>query len=724
MLRNTIAVSLTNFLFTPTAGPVGTTVTITGTNFSTTLTNNNVWFGAVKATVTAATAKQLTVIVPTGATYQPITVTVNGFTEYSNMPFNVTFLSTQAVDASLFASKVDFTAGTSPEGIAISDIDGDGKPDVIVTNQVSGNVSVFRNVSSSGSISGGSFSNRVDFPASWPHAVTIGDIDGDGKPDMIVTNFAGNTVSVFRNNSISGSITTSSFDTKVDFPTGAGPYGVAIGDIDGDGKPDLVVLNYSDNTVSVYKNTSTTGIISTGSFAARIDFSSGSGPTAISVGDLDGDNKPDLVVTNSGSGNVSVFRNTSTPGSITSGSFATRVDFTTGTNPYQVAICDVDGDGKPDLAVTNTGSNTISVFRNISTPGNFTTSSFATKVDFNSGSNPRGISFTDINGDGKPDLIVANQFIYTVSVFRNTSSPGLINASSFAAMIDFPTGNGPYGVAISDIDGDGKPDLVLASSQANSITVLRNTIASISPPSAPTLQVITQPTCSLTSGTVVLGNLPSTGTWTITETPLGNTISGSGTTTTIPGLSPGTYTFSVTVTQGYTSPATANVVINSIPTGFIPIIKAKWNDVLICYNLNDSISTYQWYKGSSAISGGTSRYYISNKQPGAYKVQITDINGCVNFSNSVQISGTKSFSVYPNPARENISVNLYDDPVGKAVITLINGSGTKVMEVKTEKEFSELYQVIPVSSLNDGVYYVIVTVNQVNVYKSKIVILK
>ncbi len=101
-----------------------------------------------------------------------------------------------------------------------------------------------------------------------------------------------------------------------------------IGDIDGDGKPDLVVANFTSNTVSVFRNTSTSGSITTGSFAAKVDFTTGTNPVSIAIGDIDGDGKPDLVVTNNGSNSVSVFRNTSTSGSITTGSFAARVDFT------------------------------------------------------------------------------------------------------------------------------------------------------------------------------------------------------------------------------------------------------------------------------------------------------------------------------------------------------------------------------------------------------------
>jgi hypothetical protein len=327
----------------------------------------------------------------------------------------------------------------------------------------------------------------------------------------------------------------------------------------------------------------------------------------------------------------------------------------------------------------------------------------------------------DIDGDGKPDLAVVNYTTNNVSVFKNTSTSGSIGNGSFSARVDFTTGTNPYNIAISDIDGDGKPDLVVTNFNGNSVSVLRNTVTTIP---APTIGTITQPTCKVPTGSVALGGLPSSGTWTVTRSPGGTTTTGSGTSTTVSGLPQGTYTFTVTGATGGTSLASANVIINAVPTGIVPTIKSKWSDILICYNLKDSIATYQWYKASTAISGATSQYYVSNKQSGTYKVQTTDKNGCTNFSNTVQITGTKSFSVYPNPAKDNFAITLNDETLGKTIITVINGTGTKVMEVETDKQSEDFYQVIPIKNLNEGVYYVRVTVDQVNVYYTKIVIVK
>ena len=100
--------------FTPTSGPIGTTVTITGSNFDATPANNFVLFGATQATVTAATVTTLTVTVPTGVTYQPITILTNGLIAWSSSPFVVTFTGGGTIDANSFSPKVDYKTGSNP----------------------------------------------------------------------------------------------------------------------------------------------------------------------------------------------------------------------------------------------------------------------------------------------------------------------------------------------------------------------------------------------------------------------------------------------------------------------------------------------------------------------------------------------------------------------------------------------------------------------------------
>ncbi len=126
--------------FSPASGPVGTSVTITGTGFNATASNNIVYFGATKATVNAASSISLTVTVPSGATYAPITIlnTATTLTSYSRSNFITTFSPNTGSSfiSSSFATKADFNTSTYPENVAIGDFDGDGKPDLAVANLV------------------------------------------------------------------------------------------------------------------------------------------------------------------------------------------------------------------------------------------------------------------------------------------------------------------------------------------------------------------------------------------------------------------------------------------------------------------------------------------------------------------------------------------------------------------------------------------------------------
>ncbi|HYK46418.1 MAG TPA: MopE-related protein, partial [Parafilimonas sp.] len=320
-----------------------------------------------------------------------------------------------------FDSKADFTTAVANVDVTVADLDGDGKPDLASGVSAANNVSLFRNTSSG--IGNINFAAKVELPGfaggGTTGAIAIHDIDGDGKPDIAFTNQTLNLLSIYRNTSVPGSL---SFDTRIDMSGGSASRSIKMSDIDGDGKPDIVLAT-DIQTFQVYLNQSTPGSIS---LAPKVSFVAGSGSSALSIGDIDGDGKPDVAVTNETSNSLSVLRNQSTPGSI---SFASKVDYALDNAPRGVTFGDIDGDGKIDVSVTCYNSSILSIFRNTSTAGSLA----LTKINFSTDANPRGIVFGDLNGDGKPDLAVANNGANTISIFQQDClSPDVptLNASS------------------------------------------------------------------------------------------------------------------------------------------------------------------------------------------------------------------------------------------------------------------------------------------------------
>jgi len=231
---------------------------------------------------------------------------------------------------------------------------------------------------------------------------------------------------------VGGSITsaaTSSFAAKQDFATSANPRSVTTGDLNGDGKLDLASANLNSNSVSVLLNTTVPGAASP-NFTARQDFVTGAGPVSVAAGDLNGDGKLDLVVANFNANNVSVLLNTTTPGATTP-SFADKQDVATSEGPIYVTTGDLNGDGKLDLVVVDLLSNTLSVLLNTTAPG-AAAPSFAAKQDFATGDGPLAVAVGDLNGDGKLDLAVANFNFGNVSILLNTTTPGSATARSSA----------------------------------------------------------------------------------------------------------------------------------------------------------------------------------------------------------------------------------------------------------------------------------------------------
>ncbi len=452
--------------FSPTSGPIGTSVTITGTNFSPTPSSNIVYFGAVRSTVTAATPNSLTVSVPLGTTYEPITVTTGGLTAYSAKPFIVTFSGGgNAFTAGSFGVKKNFNTPANPLRNACADFDGDGLTDIVVANNTFNQISVYGNYSTTQQFL---FDPSANFSTgAYPFFIATGDINGDGKTDIAVSNMNANTVSVFKNTSFPGFI---SFAPQVVVATGVSPYGITIGDLNEDGKPDIATANSSGSNVSVLKNTTSGAAIS---FAPKVDFSVGIYPQGLTIGDINSDGKMDIAVVCVAFDQVDILKNTSVAGSI---SFAPAQTFSAGfgSNTRFVSLGDLDNDNKPDMVLTNTGSANLSVLRNTTAAGVI---NFAAVQYFATEQQPGLTVLADYNGDGKPDIAAANENSNNVSILKNTSVTGTI---SFAARKNYAVEAGPTNIIGADLNNDGRIDISSVNYNADGFSVLKNRVTETS----------------------------------------------------------------------------------------------------------------------------------------------------------------------------------------------------------------------------------------------------
>lgn len=474
--------------FAPAMGTPGTNVAIVGKNFSPIASNNIVFFGAVRAVVTSASGTDLLVTVPLGATFAPITVTVNGLSAFTSQPFVPVFPGTSQVGTGSLAAIPNLPAGIGPVRVCIADIDGDGRPDLVASSALDGNISIYQNVITNGSLTNGSFaSRRIVLPmlstsSNNPIDLAIADVDGDGKLDILATDSNDGLISIFRNIGTNSTLTTNSFADRVDILTDAGVRCIAVQDLNQDGKADIVVGNSQQDTVSIFENQSTPGAIS---FAPPVVLNAAAGPTAVIIADIDGDGNPDIVTANNGllASPVAIFQNPGITGDIDTNSFLPRVDFAGNSLADTLAVGDLDGDGKLDIVVGSISGQTVSVYRNVSSPVLLNANSFAAPVDFTNSSAVTSVALADIDGDRKLDIAFLAGATNTFSVYRNLSTPGSFTAGSLAARTDFPAGANPNGVALGDLNGDGRPDVVFGNFDDDTISIYRNNSTIVAAPS-------------------------------------------------------------------------------------------------------------------------------------------------------------------------------------------------------------------------------------------------
>jgi hypothetical protein len=362
-----------------------------------------------------------------------------------------------------FSRSVDYVGGSVPMGVTSGDFNGDGKPDLALANRGDNSVSIFMG---SGH---GSFSTAVSYPAGpSARAVVAADLNGDNRNDIVVADPSCNLI--FPPCPATGSVSVlianadGTFNAAVSYPVNGYPVSVAAGDFNGDEKVDVVAANAnSPGTVSVFLGNGD------GTLHSPTDYSTAQGPQAVAIGDVNGDAKLDLIVAAT-SGSLSILLGNG------DGTFQSHVDSPFASSAISVLTADFNRDGKLDIAATDS-STFVHLFIG---SGDGT---FQSGITYNPGHlEPSGLAVGDFNADGIVDLAVANSFDNTVTLLLGRGD------GSFPTMLDYEygtAGGSSFGLTAGDFRGQGASDLAIANFEGgagNSVSVLFNSsVASIFP---------------------------------------------------------------------------------------------------------------------------------------------------------------------------------------------------------------------------------------------------
>ena len=335
-----------------------------------------------------------------------------------------------------------YRAAPGPFGLAAADLNGDSRLD-FVTAGSTGNVGVMLNTTPPGNPFG-----MLGAPTTYPAGagardIAIADLTGDARPDLVVTQFSANSIGVFPGQP------GGTFGARVDTPVSGGPENLAVADFDGANGLDVAVAHTTGGSLWVMLNNGTGGLSIGAAFAAGTD------PRSIVAADLVGDARPDLAVCARGANLVRIFPNTG------GGTFGAPIDFPAPNSPSALVARDLDGDTDIDLAYATQASPFRAGILLNQGGGVFQQQ----VVLLSGGANSMGVG--DVDGDLKPDLVLAIN-IGRISVLRG------LGGGQFAGELAYNTTSGPVDLVVADHTGDARPDVALTSPGTQAVLLAHN----------------------------------------------------------------------------------------------------------------------------------------------------------------------------------------------------------------------------------------------------------
>ncbi|HXM43940.1 MAG TPA: VCBS repeat-containing protein [Bryobacteraceae bacterium] len=392
---------------------------------------------------------------------------VTGFGGYSERGY-VSVLLGKAGGGLLAQTQLD-TGAISASGVVIADVNGDGKPDLVIASAVIVGESVQAAVSIMLGNGDGTFQAPVNYDAAAggsAGSIAVGDFNGDGKPDIAMTSGV-NSVSILLGNG------DGTFQPAVAYAAGAGksPQYLAVGDFNLDGNLDLVFVTSASAYVTILLGNGD------GTFRAPVNYPALEYPGSVAVADFNGDGKPDLAVStlglNSGPDFVRILLGNG------DGTFQKPAICAAGYGPVAVTVGDFNGDGKLDLAVGNrgpfmTGEGAIGDTISIALGNGDGT--FQPPISYTAGSQPVALALGDFNGDGVLDIAVAD--VYTTYLAVNGGNLAILLGNPLGAVQHTatypvaPLDGQLTSMAAGDFNGDGKPDLALTDYYNSTVTIL------------------------------------------------------------------------------------------------------------------------------------------------------------------------------------------------------------------------------------------------------------